>query len=263
MGPSTNGSRSAWLQGSVARCSMMPPAVEEPWRLVLLGPPGVGKGTQADLLQKLLGGCHLSTGDVFRAATRVGCKLSPAHASALDSMHRGELVPDSTVLEMVRERKECFQCPGGFLLDGFPRTLAQAESLGGMLAGERISLNAVVSYELPLDEIIERLGGRRTCEGCKTVFHMTRNPSKHDGICDRCGGRLFQREDDRPESIAVRMADYQRNTSPLKAYYTSLGLLVSVHAVGSPDDICARTVTLLHGRRERRENTLKDQSISV
>jgi adenylate kinase len=236
--------------------------MEEPWRLVLLGPPGVGKGTQADLLQKRLGGCHLSTGDVFRAATRGACTPSPAMCSALESMRRGELVADSTVLEMVKERKECFHCRGGFLLDGFPRTLAQAESLGTILAEERISLNAVVSYELPLDEIVDRLGGRRTCEACKAVFHVTRNPSKHEGVCDRCGGRLVQREDDRSESIAVRMADYQCNTSPLKEYYSSIGLLVSVHAVGSPDEICERTVTLLQSRRVRRDKTPQSRSTS-
>ena len=120
--------RAAWLQGPAAEC-LIPEAQANPWRLVLLGAPGVGKGTQADLLHQRLGACHLSTGDVFRAATRTDCSPSPAMKEALEYMRRGALVPDATVWEMVRERSSCFRCRGGFVLDGFPRTLAQAESL--------------------------------------------------------------------------------------------------------------------------------------
>jgi adenylate kinase len=213
---------------------------------VLLGAPGVGKGTQADLLHKNLGACHLSTGDVFRAAgSRDACEQTPAMKVAIEYMRRGELVPDTTVWEMVRERRGCIRCGGGFILDGFPRTLAQAEALKGYMESESLSLSAVVNYELPLAEIVARLSGRRTCEKCKSVFHVTGKPPREEGACDHCGGRLFQREDDRPESITVRLEAYERSTAPLIRFYTDLGLLVSVVADGSPDKICDNTLTAL------------------
>jgi adenylate kinase len=240
-----NNNRAGWLEGPSATCPQ-PVEVAHPWRLILLGAPGVGKGTQADLLRQRLGACHLSTGDVFRAAsTRTGCEPSPAMITALDFMRRGALVPDSTVWEMVRERAACLRCRGGFILDGFPRTLGQAESLKKLMQDERLSLDAVVNYELPLSEIVERLSGRRTCEKCKAVYHVSRQPSQTPGVCDRCGGRLFQREDDRPESVTVRMEAYQRSTAPLVEFYRSLGLLLPIAATGSPDDICTRTITAL------------------
>jgi len=222
-----------------------------PWRLVLLGAPGVGKGTQADLLNQRLNACHLSTGDLFRAASqRKESEQSPAMRAAMEHMRRGELVPDATVWEMVRERANCIRCTSGFVLDGFPRTLGQAESLKQLMESEKIPLHAVVNYELPLAEIVARLSGRRTCEKCKAVFHVTGNPPKVEGVCDRCGGRLFQREDDRPESIKVRMAAYERLTAPLIEFYKSLGLLVPIAATGSPDDICARTISALAARKQ-------------
>src|SRR5579863_6414821 len=137
----TKPNRVAWLQGPSARCETVPKGVSPPWRIVLLGAPGVGKGTQADLLHQRLGACHLSTGDIFRAAGSCPeCEQSPAIKQALAYMRRGELVPDSTVWEMVRERSACMHCRGGFILDGFPRTLAQAESLQGLIQAEGWSL---------------------------------------------------------------------------------------------------------------------------
>jgi len=237
--------RAGWFQVS-AQCSEPAAAKVSPWRLVLLGAPGVGKGTQAFLLNQRLKACHLSTGDLFRAASKQGeCEQSPAMKAAMEHMRRGELVPDATVWEMVRERAACIRCTGGFVLDGFPRTLGQAESLKQLMEQENIPLTAVVNYELPLPEIIARLSGRRTCERCKAVFHLTGQPPKVEGVCDRCGGRLFQREDDRPESITVRMAAYDRSTAPLIEFYKKLGLLLSVAATGAPDEICARTVAAL------------------
>jgi adenylate kinase family enzyme len=134
---------------------------------------------------------------------------------ALGYMRRGALVPDSTVWEMVRERVRCLRCGEGFILDGFPRTLGQAESLKQLLDSEKLALTAVVNYELPTREIIARLGGRRTCEKCKAVFHVIERPPKVAARCDHCGGTLFQREDDRPESIQVRLEAYGRSTAPL------------------------------------------------
>src|ERR1700746_661910 len=154
----------AWLGGPSATCPP-PPEPAHAWRLILLRAPGGGKGPQGALLRQRLGACHLSTGDVLRAAGKGdGCGPSPAMASALEFMRRGALVPDSTVWEMVRERSGCLRCRGGFLLDGFPRTLAQAESLEDLMENQRLSLDAVLSYELPLPEIVQRLSGRRTCE---------------------------------------------------------------------------------------------------
>jgi adenylate kinase len=210
----------------------------------------VGKGTQADLLNQRLLACHLSTGDVFRAAaTRSEAEQTPAMKEALGHMRRGELVPDSTVWDMVRERGECLHCAGGFILDGFPRTLAQAVSLKQFLDKDGLGLTAVVNYELPAGEIVVRLGGRRTCEKCKAVYHITERPSKVEGRCDRCDGALFQREDDRPESIKVRLEAYDRSTAPLIEFYRKAGLLLQVSAAGMPEEIYNRTVPDLELRR--------------
>jgi len=241
--------RAAWLKGPPAACSAKPPKPGQPWRLVLLGAPGVGKGTQAELLCTRLGTCHLSTGDVFRAAKSLGAgELSPAMIAALDAMRKGELVSDATVLEMIRERVGCLRCDGGFLLDGFPRTVAQAEALQGILDNEKIALSGVLNYELPLAEIVSRLSGRRTCVGCKAVYHVATRPPKVEGICDQCGGKLIQREDDRPEAVQVRMKAYERSTAPLTEFYTKLGLLVPVSASGTPDEIFERTMEKLKVR---------------
>lgn len=248
--------RAAWLQGPSAQCSNPPAGTGSSWRLVLLGAPGVGKGTQAQLLHERLHACHLSTGDVFRAAaSRKDCVPSPAMAAALDYMRRGALVPDSTVWEMVRERAGCLRCAGGFLLDGFPRTLSQAESLNKLMQQEKLILNAVINYELPVPEIVSRLSGRRTCSKCKAVFHLINQPPKSDGICDHCGAPLYQREDDRPESIQVRLAAYNESTAPLIHFYRNLNLLLPIPATGSPDQIFARTLTSLSQRAPLPANT--------
>lgn len=245
MDPQVKNDRAAWLHGPSAACTT-PTESESPWRLVLLGAPGVGKGTQALLLSQRLGACHLSTGDVFRAAgSRADCDQTPAMRAALQHMRRGELVPDSTVWDMVHERTGCLRCLGGFILDGFPRTLGQAESLKQLMQDERLPLHAVVNYELPLDEIVARLSGRRTCRQCKAIFHVTTKPPRTEGACDSCGGSLYQRDDDRPESIKVRMEAYERSTKPLIDFYRGLGLLMSVPATGSPETICARTLAEL------------------
>jgi adenylate kinase len=241
--------RAAWLQGPSAQCET-PESSQAPWRLVLLGAPGVGKGTQADLLHQRLRACHLSTGDVFRAAAgRRECDLSPAMKAAAEYMRSGALVPDATVWEMVRERSGCLHCGGGFILDGFPRTLSQAESLKQLMQDEGLPLTAVVIYDLPASEIVARLSGRRTCQQCRTVFHVIERPPKVEGVCDRCQGELFQRDDDRPESIKVRLEAYDRSTAPLIAFYQKLGLLMQVDASGTPDEICAKTLAGLDGKR--------------
>jgi adenylate kinase len=247
MNAQNTNARTAWLEGPSSPCCTQP-EVANPWRLILLGAPGVGKGTQADLLHQRLGACHLSTGDVFRAASHTTCAQTPTMVVAFDYMRRGALVPDTTVWELIRERGACLRCRGGFILDGFPRTLAQADSLQKLMASEGWSLGAVVNYELPLAEIVERLSGRRTCANCKSVHHVTRQPSRIEGTCDRCHGPLYQREDDRPEAITVRMEAYERSTAPLIEFYSSRGLLLPIEASGSPEEICGRTMANLKKR---------------
>jgi len=205
------------------------------------------------LLNKRLRACHLSTGDIFRAAKgRAECELSPAMRAALEYMRRGDLVPDSTVWDLVRERGACLHCGGGFILDGFPRTLNQAQSLKALMINEGLALTAVVKYELPVVEIISRLSGRQTCARCKSVFHARERPPKVVGVCDRCGGKLFEREDDRPESIKVRLVAYEQSTAPLIEFYQNLGLLLPIAARGTPEEICQRTLAMLDSWRLQR-----------
>jgi adenylate kinase len=237
--------RTAWFKGGgFTQCEPEETPRGGPYRLILLGPPGVGKGTQAQLLSEALGACHLSTGDLFRAAM---CQPepSPALKSALDAMRRGELVSDDLVVTMVRERAGCLRCRGGFLLDGFPRTVAQAEALDAVLADLGVAVDAALSYELPLDEIVDRMGGRRTCSGCKAVYHATANPPQVSDICDRCGGRLVQREDDRPEPVRVRMRAYEESTRPLADYYEREEKLQTIPATGTPAEVLSRSLQAL------------------
>jgi adenylate kinase len=203
----------------------------------------VGKGTQAELLCTRLSACHLSTGDILRAADCAGRERSPALTAALFSMKQGALVSDEIMLDLVSERGRCLRCCGGFVLDGFPRTVAQAEALAGIMEREGVGLDAVFSYELPIDEIVDRLAGRRVCPGCKAVYHATMQPPQSPGICDACGRQLVQREDDKPETIRTRMRVYLENTQPLLEWYAQRGLLIQVPAHGTPEQIYARTWT--------------------
>jgi adenylate kinase len=239
--------RAAWFRDQGAPCRPLPAPRGRAFRLVLLGPPGAGKGTQAGLLCRALGACHLSTGDLFRAC-RDQADPSPALSAALEAMRRGELVPDAVVVSLVRERAACLACPGGFLLDGFPRTVAQAEALAALLAGQGVALDAVLSYELPLEEVVARLGGRRTCPGCQEVYHVAARPPRAEGVCDRCGGGLVLRDDDRPEAIRTRMRAYAASTRPLAEYYGRAGQLVTVRASGTPDEILRRSLRALDVR---------------
>jgi adenylate kinase len=239
------GNRTAWFKGGDADCKITEPLLDHAYRLILLGPPGVGKGTQAELLCEALGTCHLSTGDVFRAA-QCEAEPSPALRSALDAMRRGELVSDLVVVSMVQERAGCLRCRGGFLLDGFPRTVAQAEALDALLVAQGVVLDSVLSYDLPLDEIVDRLSGRRTCADCKAIYHVITRKPRAESVCDQCGGRLIQREDDRPESIRVRMRAYQESTRPLFDYYERNAKLLKVPATGSPEEILERSLQALN-----------------
>lgn len=197
-------------------------------------------------MRERLGACHLSTGDVFRnAGSRPEAAQSSAIKEAMAYIRRGELVPDSTVLQIVLERRECLRCRGGFILDGFPRTLAQAESLKQLMRQEGLVLTAVINYNLPFSDIVQRLGGRRTCSQCKAVYHVIERPSITAGRCDLCQGALLQREDDQPESIRVRLETYERSTAPLIEFYQQAGLLLPISAAGTPEQIYSRTLSAL------------------
>jgi adenylate kinase len=237
--------RTAWLQGGDAVCLQPPPEVKRTWRLVLLGPPGAGKGTLANLLYNALGACPLSTGDVFRAAKGHAPAPGSAMAAAMEQMERGELVTDETVLNLIRERGRCLHCKGGFMLDGFPRTLAQARALDRLLAEEHVQLDAVINLDLPDEKLVARLSGRRVCPKCKAVFHVATQQPRVAGLCDACGTALVQRPDDQAESVCVRLAAYHAATQPVAGHYRAQGLLVPVAADGDPVDVLAHTLDAL------------------
>ena len=237
--------RTAWLLGGDTVCLQPPAAVYRSWRLVLLGPPGAGRGTQASLLSRHLGTCQLSTDDIFRAARTCSAPPGSPMAEAQAYLDRGALVPDEVVLALIGERGRCLRCRGGFLLDGFPRTLRQARAIDGLLAREFLRLDAVISYELAPAEVMARLTGRRTCPQCQAVFHLASRPPRVDGICDDCGGRLIQRPGDRPEAARARLETYIADTTPLADHYRTQGLLVPIPATGRPEDICLHTLGAL------------------
>jgi adenylate kinase len=199
------------------------------------------------LLCETLGACHLSTGDLLRAAK---CQLEPTPAlrEAQETMRRGELVPDAVIVALVRERTGCLHCHGGFLLDGFPRTVTQAEALDQLMAEQGLDLDFVLQYEMPLEEVVARLSGRRVCSGCQAVYHVITSPTKVEGACDQCGKQLVQRDDDRPEAVRVRIGAYEDTAAPLAEYYKSSGRLLSIQASGIPKEILQRTLHALEQR---------------
>jgi adenylate kinase len=207
-------------------------------RIVFLGPPGAGKGTQAAKLATALHVPHLSTGDLLRAAVAAG---TPLGREAQGHMDAGRLVPDDLVLQILNERLARPDASNGFLLDGFPRNLAQAEKLAAITP-----LDAVLSFELPASLLIERLSGRRTCPQCQSVYNLATQPPKVANRCDRDGTELIQRPDDRPEAITTRLAVYAEQTAPLLGYYRKSGLLRPVDATGTPEDVAARVREALH-----------------
>jgi adenylate kinase len=214
-------------------------------RVVLLGPPGAGKGTQAKLLQDMFEACQISTGDILRKAVTENSALGKKAGSYLES---GTLVPDDLILELVAERVKEQDCANGFLLDGFPRTVAQADGLQQILESLGLKLDAVLSVQVPPQEIVERLSGRRTCKNCGAMYHVKFGPSRKDGVCDRCGGALYQRSDDTPETIEARLRVYENQTAPLIDYYRLQGLLRDVDGVGKIDEIKQRVAQALGGR---------------
>lgn len=206
-------------------------------RLILLGPPGAGKGTQAKLLVDKLGIPQVSTGDMLRAAVKAG---TPLGREAQQYMDRGALVPDAVIIGLVRERLQQGDCARGYILDGFPRTVAQAEALAKTLTELQASLDHVVSLEVPTEDLVLRIAGRRTCRNCGAMYHVRFSPSRTDGRCDACGGDTYQREDDREETVRRRLQVYIDQTAPLIDFYAARGLLRQVQGTGEIADIFQR-----------------------
>ena len=211
-------------------------------RIVFLGPPGAGKGTQARFVVERYGACQVSTGEILRKAAREHTPLGKKAAGYLD---RGTLVPDDVMLKLVAERLHGEDCGLGFILDGFPRTIAQAEGLATILRDMGSTLDCVFFFHVPRSVIIERLAGRRTCKRCGTLYHRIFNPSTRETVCDRCGGELDQREDDREETVAARLDVYETQTAPLIDYYRRQGLLREIDGVGSVEEIKNRVFQAL------------------
>lgn len=203
-------------------------------RLVLLGAPGAGKGTQAKMLVEKYAIPQISTGDLLRAAVAAGTPLGKEAKSYMD---KGELVPDSVVLGMVEERLKQDDCKKGYILDGFPRNTKQAEALDNMLSSLNMSLTAALSIDVPFEDLMKRLTGRRTCKACGQMYNVYFNAPKKESVCDKCGGELFQRDDDKEETIKKRLEVYNAQTAPLIDYYGKKGILKSVEGTGSIDDI--------------------------
>ena len=210
--------------------------------LVLLGPPGSGKGTQGERLQEDLRLPYYATGDILRAAVRDGTDLGK---QAREYMDRGDLVPDEVMVGLIAERVANAEAADGFILDGFPRTMAQAEALGGKLSELGRGLTAVLLIEVPDEEVVRRLSGRRVCVKEGHVFHMEFDPPKEEGVCDICGGHLEIRDDDKPEVIRRRLGTYHEKTEPLVAYYEERGLLYRMDGLPPPDEVAARIRALL------------------
>jgi adenylate kinase len=199
-------------------------------RLVFLGPPGAGKGTQARELAREWGAAHLATGDMLREALAAGTGLG---LEAKRYMDQGALVPDEVIIGLMRERLAQPDAARGFIVDGFPRTIAQAEALASLLKDSGQALDRVIYFEISEPELLRRLTGRRICRRCQTVYHLISAPPKRPDVCDKCGGELYQREDDSEATVRHRLEVYARQTAPLLAYYSERGLLVPVAGEGS------------------------------
>lgn len=211
-------------------------------RVVFLGPPGSGKGTQASFLEAKYGACLVATGDILRKAVR---EQTPLGKKAREYVEKGELVPDDIMITLVTARLCEADCRKGFILDGFPRTVVQAGGLEAMLTKIGSSIDRVLCFRVPREVVFQRLGGRRTCKQCGYLYHLIFNPPKRKGLCDRCDGELFQREDDREETIAARLRVYEKQTTPLIDYYRRRGLLREIDGLGRVEEIRTRVLEAL------------------
>ena len=213
-------------------------------RLIFLGPPAAGKGTQARRLAAEYGIPHISTGDMLRAAVKVGTYLG---REAKRFMDRGALVPDDVMIGIIRERLQQPDCDFGFILDGFPRTITQAEALSELLESIHAPLDYVVNMEVPVEEVLRRMSGRLTCQNCGMMYNMMLDPPKTPGRCDYCGGPLIQRADDRVETVHERLGIYRQSTKPLIEHYRTYSLLKTIDGTGTIDEIAKRIAEAVGG----------------
>lgn len=213
--------------------------------LILLGPPGAGKGTQAQMIVERYHFPQISTGNILRAAVKEGTSLGKQAKTFMD---RGELVPDEVVIGIIDERLRASDCNAGFILDGFPRTTPQAEALQVILVKIEKTVDHVVNIEVDSEELVRRLTGRRTCKNCGGMFHILFHLPKKEGLCDRCGGTLYQREDDKEETIRTRLKEYERQTAPLIQYYQNKKLLRSIRGVGGQNQIFEQIIRVLDAK---------------
>jgi adenylate kinase len=211
-------------------------------RIVLVGPPGAGKGTQAQFIATQLAIPKISTGDIFRSNVSQG---TPLGRQAKEYMNRGDLVPDEVTIAMVRDRLGEEDAQDGFLLDGFPRNVPQAETLKKQLMDWEQRLTVVLELVVDEDEVVRRLSGRRTCRRCERVWHIMFDPPTRDDICDACGGELFQRDDDREETVRHRLEVYKKQTAPLVSYYADEGILIGIDATGPVEEVTERALAAL------------------
>ena len=211
-------------------------------KIIMLGAPGAGKGTQAKMIAEKYGIPHVSTGDIFRANIKNGTELG---MEAKKYMDQGQLVPDELTLELIMDRFQNPDCKNGYVLDGFPRTIPQAEALTEALAKKGETIDYAINVEVPDENIINRMGGRRACLACGSTYHIVYAPTRVEGICDRCGEKLVLRDDDKPETVKNRLNVYHNQTQPLIEYYTRQGKLAEVDGTQSMEDVFNAIVKIL------------------
>lgn len=211
-------------------------------KIIMLGAPGAGKGTQAKKIAAKYGVPHISTGDIFRANIKEGTELGKKAKTYMD---QGLLVPDELVVDLVADRLSWEDCTNGYVLDGFPRTIPQAESLDAVLAKKGEKMEYAIDVDVPDENIVNRMGGRRACVGCGATYHVVYNPTKTEGICDACGEKLILRDDDKPETVQKRLDVYHQQTQPLIDYYNNAGILKTVDGTVDMEEVFKAIVQIL------------------
>ena len=214
-------------------------------KIIMLGAPGAGKGTQAKQIAAKYSIPHISTGDIFRANIKNGTELGKKAKTYMD---QGALVPDELTCDLVMDRIQQDDCKNGFVLDGFPRTIVQARELESIEKEFDFTIDAIINLDIPQDKLVKRLSGRRTCKECGATFHVEFNPPKVEGVCDKCGGELYQREDESEEAVTIRLDTYNKQTKPLIDYYTMKGTIININGDQPMEDVFKSIEKSLEGK---------------